>query len=134
MSYVSAVEIYSQTETDAEKNVLIPSTSNLEGEYPGSALVDFSLALLLNTYRKFESADEMNTIYGTDGWVSVKEVYTHMKPGDVGGTEMLEYSILKCFEYEYIEVEYYDEVRYYKLKEKCLNLELYKFKNNNEAN
>lgn len=126
MSYVSAVEIYKQTGADPDTHLLFPITSNLEGPYEGSFLIDFSLSFLINTYRQTESDKKLSLVYDSDDWAKVKDVYSDTNPKDAVAPEMLEYGLLKCSEYGYLEVTYYDDIRYFRLKEKCLDLELYK--------
>lgn len=126
MSYVSAVEIYKQTGTNPESHHLFPVTSNLEGPYLADFMVDLALAFFINTYLQAENSEGMNVVYESDHWVKVKDVYQYVNPKDVAGPEMIEFGLLKCSEYGYLEVTYYDDVRYFKLREKCLDLELYK--------
>lgn len=123
---VSAVEIYKQTDTDGDLYTLMAVTSNLDGEYKGEALNDFTLGLLIRTYFDTETTGNLENIYDTDGWARIRGVFKFMREDDVDGHETTEYAILKCSENGYIKVDYYDGVRYFQLTEKCMNLELYK--------
>ncbi len=127
MSYVSATEIYKQTDTDPNTDILLPNTSKLEGLYEGSFIIDCSLAFFMNTHLQTESDNKLNTIYDSSDWARVKDVYSTLNQIDILDLEMLEYGLLKGSEYGYLEVTYYDNIRYFRLKEKCNNLELYTY-------
>ena len=127
MSYVSATEIYRQTDTDPDTDILLPITSNLEGLYEGSFIIDCSLAFFISTHLQSEGDNKLSTIYDSSDWAKVKDVYSSLNPIDVLDVEMLEYGLLKCSEYGYLEVTYYDNIRYFRLKEKCNDLELYTY-------
>lgn len=123
---VSAVEIYKQTETDADMYTLMTVTSNLDGKYKGEALIDFTLGLLIRVYYDTEVNGTLKNVYDTSGWARIRDVYKFSSDEDIDGRETMEYAILKCSENGYIKVDYFDGVRYFKLSEKCLNLDLYK--------
>lgn len=123
---VSAVEIYKQTETDADMYTLMTVTSNLDGKYKGEALIDFTLGLLIRVYYDNEVNGTLENVYDTSGWARIRDVYKFSSDEDIDGRETMEYAILKCSENGYIKVDYFDGIRYFKLSEKCLNLDLYK--------
>lgn len=126
MGNVSAVEIYKQTETDAESYTLMTVTSNLDGAYNGEALINFTLGMLIRVYYDTETEGRLESVYDIEAWARIRDVYKFMRENDVDEQETIEYSILKCSENGYIKVDYYDNVRYFQLTEKCMNLELYK--------
>lgn len=126
MRKVSAVEIYKKTNTNGDLYTLMPVTSNVDGDYHGETLVNFNLGMLISVYRDAEEEGNLESIYNTHGWARIKDVYRYMSEDDESGREMCEYSILLSSEKGYIKVNYYDGVRYFRLTEKCMDVELYK--------
>jgi hypothetical protein len=129
---VSMAEIYKKTNTSSEF-MLMPVTSNLDGKYYGEAMVNMVLAFLLSVYNEAETKEQLESVRDDEhdkGWVPVMNVYEYVDRDKDEDMESTEYSILKSHEKGYIEVTIWDNVRYFKPTEKCLNLELYKFRKN----
>ncbi|MGE7662999.1 hypothetical protein ACQKL6_15045 [Peribacillus sp. NPDC097197] len=122
---VSAVDLYNITGTNADSYTLLPVTSNLDGEYKGETIVNIILGLLLKVYFDTESKGKLETIYNTNNWARIRNVFKSIREDDA---ELVEYSILLCSEKDYIKVDFYDGSRYFLLTEKCMNLDLYKYK------
>ncbi|MGJ9383889.1 hypothetical protein [Salipaludibacillus sp. CF4.18] len=122
---ISAVKLYERLNINGKLHSPMPATSNLEGEYRGELLVDFTLLKLIRTYREAEIKGDIHEIYDTKNWVVLSEISKYTHEDDEEAKETLEYGILKCYAMGYIDLDFFD-VRHFKLTEKCMNLELYR--------
>ncbi|MEX3624180.1 hypothetical protein [Viridibacillus arvi] len=123
---VSVIEFHKKIDVDREKGSLIPRTEKVDGEYPGCEMVNLILMLLINTYGDAEKNNQLHSIEDTDGWVilnNIFEKYNNFKKKK--DTQLIEYNVLKCLELGYIEITI-EDIRYFKITEKCLNITLYK--------
>lgn len=134
MMTVSIVELYERTGTDPSANVLMPVTSNVDGVYSGEGVINMCLAMLLNTYRQAEADNQLHQIdEDTDvekdkNWAKVLDVQEYINKERKEDVEQMEYAVLMSFQKGYIEMELWDGIRYFKPTEKCLNLDLYRFR------
>ncbi|MFE4030131.1 hypothetical protein ACFX4N_28740 [Priestia sp. YIM B13551] len=124
----SAVKLYEETETNGDQYTLMPVTSNLDGEYYGEAIVNYALGLMLRLYYQKEKENELESLHDQK-WVRVRDLEQFMSEKYIEDErETMEYGILECRVRGYINVDIYDSIRYFNLTEKCMNLDLYKFR------
>lgn len=129
---VSIVKVYKLTNTTSDF-MLMPVTSNLDGNYYGEGMVNMILAFLLGIYYQAESNQQLISIKGdidNNGWAPVLSVYKQLNRQENDALDSTEYSIHHAKEKGYIDVTLLDGASYFKPTEKCMNLELYKHRKN----
>lgn len=125
---VSVVKLYEETETNGDQYTLMPVTSNLDGDYYGEGIVNYVLGIMIRSYYQKEKENKLESLHDKL-WVRVKELEQFVSQKNLEEErETLEYGILECRVRGYIDVDIYDGIRYFNLTEKCLNLDLYKYR------
>jgi hypothetical protein len=111
--------------------MLMPVTSNLDGTYYGEGMVNLILGFLLDTYYQAESNQQLLFVKGdvnSDGWAPVLGAYKQLNREKNDALDATEYSIRQSKEKGYIELTIWVGVSYFKPTEKCMDLELYKYR------
>ena len=89
----SAVKLYEETETNGDQYTLMPVTSNLDGEYYGEAIVNYTLGLMIRSYYQREKENQLESLHDKK-WVRVKELEQFINPKSLEEErETLEYGL-----------------------------------------